>query len=139
MIWYLDVDSFCLLQQVYTTFLLFYPSDDLELWPLHMAFLEVTGSALSHAHCYGISLIFDINVIANVCNYCRDRPEHYNCMLGSCLCIAYVKTRYLQCVVLPLIKITKCTDGKHRNYDFTIIILWNNHYNLNFNVGDSKK
>ena len=29
-----------------------------------------------------------------------------------------------------------CTDGnwKHGNYDLTIIILWNNHYNLNFNV-----
>ena len=46
-----------------------------------------------------------------------------------------------QCVVSPLIIITKCTDGKHRNYDLTIIILWNNHY-LKFNVGlsdDSKK
>ena len=45
-----------------------------------------------------------------------------------------VITRHLRCVVLPLIMITKCTDGKHGN-------LWNNH-DLNFNVGlsdDSKK
>ena len=29
-----------------------------------------------------------------------------------------------------------CTDGnwEHGNYDLTIIILWNNHYNLNFKV-----
>ena len=34
------------------------------------------------------------------------------------------------------------TDGKHGNYDLTIIILWNNLLNLNFNVrlsDDSKK
>ena len=31
--------------------------------------------------------------------------------------------------------ISKCTDGKHGNYDLIIIILWNNHYDLNFNVG----
>ena len=52
------------------------------------------------------------------------------------------KTRHLRCMVSPPIIITKCTDGKYGNYDFTIIILWNNHYNLNFNVGlsdDSKK
>ena len=45
-------------------------------------------------------------------------------------------------MVSPPIIITKCTDGKHKNYDLTIIILWENHYNLNFNVGlsdDSKK
>ena len=32
--------------------------------------------------------------------------------------------------------------GKHGNYDLTIIILWNIHYDLNFNVGlsdDCKK
>ena len=39
--------------------------------------------------------------------------------------------RHLRCMVLPPIIITKCTDGKHRNYDLIIIILWNNHYNLN--------
>ena len=39
-------------------------------------------------------------------------------------------------MVSPPIIITKCTDGKHGNYDLIIIILiWNNHYNLNFNVG----
>ena len=34
-------------------------------------------------------------------------------------------------VVSPPTKIIKYTDGKHRNNDLTIIILWNNHYNLN--------
>ena len=52
------------------------------------------------------------------------------------------KTRHLRCVVSLPIMITKCTHGEHGNYDFTIIILWNDHYDLNFNVGmsdDSKK
>ena len=51
-------------------------------------------------------------------------------------------TRHLRCVVSPPIIITKCTDGEYGNYDLTIIILWNNHYNLNFNAAlsdDSKK
>ena len=56
--------------------------------------------------------------------------------------IIIIITRHLWCVVsLPII-ITKCTDGKHGNYDLTVIILLNNHYDLNFNVGlsdDSKK
>ena len=43
-----------------------------------------------------------------------------------------------KCVVSLSIIITKCTDGKHGNYDLTIIILWNNHYNLNFNVGQQE-
>ena len=49
-------------------------------------------------------------------------------------------TRHLWCVVSP--PITKCTHGEHGNYDLTIVILWNDHYDLNFNVGmsdDSKK
>ena len=53
-----------------------------------------------------------------------------------------VNTRHLRCVVSPPIMIKKCTHGEHRNYDLTIIILWNDHYDLNFNVGmsdDSKK
>ena len=50
---------------------------------------------------------------------------------------------YCLCLLnqMPII-ITKCTDGKHGNYDLTIIILWNNLLNLNFNVrlsDDSKK
>ena len=60
-----------------------------------------------------------------------------------CSCImSDVLTRHLRCVVSPPIIMTKCTDEKHGNYDLTIIILWNNYYNLNFNVGlsgDSKK
>ena len=50
-----------------------------------------------------------------------------------------LKTRHLRCVVSPPNILTKCTDGKHRNYDLTIIILslWNNHY-LNFNVGQQE-
>ena len=52
-----------------------------------------------------------------------------------------ISTRHLLCVVSPPIMI-KCTHGEHGNYDLTIIILWNDHYDFNFNVGmsdDSKK
>ena len=65
------------------------------------------------------------------------------CMTGIKKCLDYsagfiLIMRHLWCVVLPLIMITKCTDGKHKNYDLIIIILWNNHYNLNFNVGQQE-
>ena len=44
-------------------------------------------------------------------------------------------TRHLGCVVSPPIMITECTHGEHGKYDLTIIILWNDHYDFNFNVG----
>ena len=57
-------------------------------------------------------------------------------------CSNAIVMRHLRCVVSPPIMITKCTHGEHGNYDLTIIILWNDHYDFNFNVGmsdDSKK
>ena len=37
--------------------------------------------------------------------------------------ITIIITRHLRCVVSPPIIITKCTHGKHGNYDLTIMIL----------------